>query len=314
MSSKQALIFGCLPCRQPRRRPGLTDTPVLAPKLASPTHGTDWLSKIILLLLLLALHLGMQPHQPCQPGPRRSWRSCGRNVRALQHPATARLTRSGTTSQPPMNSSSYQVIRTQFTLYLTPKTFIASITLLTLLAHPTVQLPASSHSNHHIIFNPIGTIAAKMSYIHVTIPIYISSIQHQLDSFTSYVERFTNLNTTHNNKLHFARVIQQLATFALNELNHGRDHFRNLDTLLPEDISDNPRHKRFIEGIIIEVCKKDYHFQKSDLNNCREHLKFLENQLTLRRSHAQPLTASDIPSFSYMHPLTKLPVIAIHKK
>ena len=78
-----------------------------------------------------------------------------------------------------MNSYSYQVIRTKFTLFLTPKTFIASVTFLTLLAHPTVQLPTSSTSNHHIIFNPIGTIAAKMSYIHVAIPINISSIQHQ---------------------------------------------------------------------------------------------------------------------------------------
>ncbi len=96
-----------------------------------------------------------------------------------------------------MNSSSYQVIRTKFTLFLTPKTFIASITFLTLLAHPTVQLPTSSTSNHHIILNPIGTIAAKISYIHVAILINISSIQHQLDSLTSYVQKFSNLNT-HN--------------------------------------------------------------------------------------------------------------------
>jgi hypothetical protein len=109
-----------------------------------------------------------------------------------------------------------------------------------------------------------------MSYIHVAIPINISSIQHQLNSFTTYVQRFTNLNTTH--KHHFARLIQQLATFALNEHNHGCDQLSNLDTILPEDTSDNPRHKRFIEGIIFEVCKKDYHFQKIDLNNCREHL------------------------------------------
>ncbi len=174
-----------------------------------------------------------------------------------------------------MNYLYNKVIRTKFTLFLTPKTFIASVTFLTLLAHPTLKLPTSSTSNHHIIFNPIGTMAAKMSYIHVTIPINISSIQHQLDSFTSYVQRFTNLNTTHNNKLHFARVINQLATFALNELNHGCNQLRNLDTLLPEDTTPNTRHKHFIEGIIFEVCKKDYHFQKIDLNNCRDHLKIL---------------------------------------
>ena len=163
MSSEPALVFGCHPCCRPRRRPGLTDTPVLAQKLARPTHGPgpDSRSKIILLLFLSAFHLGTQPRPPCQPSPRRSRRSCGRNVRTFQHPTAARLPRSGPTSQPPMNSLYYQVIRTQFTLFLTPKTFIATITFLTLLAHPTVQLPASSTSNHHIIFNPIGTIARK---------------------------------------------------------------------------------------------------------------------------------------------------------
>ncbi len=164
MSSEPDLVFGCLPCRRPRRRPGPSHAPILAPKLARPTHGPgpDSRSKTILLLLLSAFHLGTQPRPPCQPSPRRSGRSCGRHVRALQHPTAARSPRSGPTSQPPMNSLYYQVIRTQFTLFLTPKTFIATITFLTLLAHPTVQLPASSTSNHQIIFNPIGTIAAKM--------------------------------------------------------------------------------------------------------------------------------------------------------
>jgi hypothetical protein len=141
MSSEQALVFRYLPCHRPRRRPGLANTPVLALKLARLTHGPNpnSRSKIILLLLLSAFHLGTQPRPPCQPSPR-SRRSCGRNVRTLQHPATTRSMRSGPTSQPPMNSSSYQVIRTKFTLFLTPKTFIASVTFLTLLAHPTVQL------------------------------------------------------------------------------------------------------------------------------------------------------------------------------
>jgi hypothetical protein len=114
-------------------------------------------SKIVFLLLLSALHLGTQPRQPCQPSPRQSRRSCGRNVWTVQHPSPARSTWSGPPSnpQPPMNSSSYQVTRTKFTLYLAPKTFIASVTFHALLAHPTVQLPASSHWPYSLLPNPI---------------------------------------------------------------------------------------------------------------------------------------------------------------
>jgi hypothetical protein len=39
MSSEQALVFGCLPCCRPHRRPGLSDTPVLAQKLARPARS-----------------------------------------------------------------------------------------------------------------------------------------------------------------------------------------------------------------------------------------------------------------------------------
>jgi hypothetical protein len=200
-----------------------------------------------------------------------------------------------------MDSSSFQVIRTQFAFYLTPKSFIVSITLLTLLANPTIQTPPTTHSNHYIMFKPIGTIAAKMSYIHVTIPINISSIQHQLTSLTNYLQRFTSLNTTHNNKLHSARIINQLATFAIKGLNHSRNQLGTLDTILPEDTSDNPRHKRFIDSIILEVCKKDYYIQKVDLNNCNEHLNHLETKLSQCHLHTEHLANSDIPSLSYMH-------------
>ncbi len=80
MSSEPALVFGCLPCRWPCRRPGLSDTSVLAQKLARPTRSpsSNSRSQIILLLLLSAFHLGTQPRPPCLPSPKpeKLWTKC----------------------------------------------------------------------------------------------------------------------------------------------------------------------------------------------------------------------------------------------
>ncbi len=127
----------CLPSRPSSSGASLSPTP--PPPWAHQSTSTDFKTRQSGPQHQLELKdhppppLGSPPREatspPCQPSPRRSRRSRGRNVRTVQHPSQP---------QPPMTSSSYQVIRTQFTLYLMPKTFIATVTLLTLLAHPNV--------------------------------------------------------------------------------------------------------------------------------------------------------------------------------
>jgi hypothetical protein len=136
------------------------------------------------------------------------------------------------------------VIRTHF--LLTPSIFSCLI-LSTLLVHPSAQnLPPSfSNHNHHIIFNPVGKIAAQMSYIHVAIPVNLNSVQQQINAFHGYLDTFTNLSTTHSNKAHFTRVINELATFAKSDIVDFSNRLRMLDHVLPVDKPN--RHNCFVD-------------------------------------------------------------------
>jgi len=186
--------------------------------------------------------------------------------------------------------------------YLFPKfSFFITISIIFTLIHPSFQSPlTSTHTNHHIIFNPIGTIAAKMSYIHIAIPVNISSAQHQVSSFSSYLSRYKSLNTTHPNKLHFTRIINELATFAQKKLNKASQKLRFLDHVLPEDPSHQSRHRRFVDAIQLEICKETYHHQKVALANCNTHLQHFHTQLTLCKSQCSHLELSQIPYYSYI--------------
>ena len=143
-----------------------------------------------------------------------------------------------------------------------------------------------------------------MSYIHIAIPVNLSSIQHHISLFHTYLDTFTSLHTTHSDKQQFARVISELATLAQNKLSKSSDRLRFLDHVLPEDQPEDPEyhsiHKRFVDGILLEVCKDTSHHVRVELKNCEEHLTFTNNGLTLCQAQLNHLTESSIPDYSYL--------------
>ncbi|MEI6397423.1 MAG: hypothetical protein WCO71_01515, partial [Pseudomonadota bacterium] len=74
-----------------------------------------------------------------------------------------------------------------------------------------------------------------MSYIHVAIPVNLTSVQQQINAFHGYLDTFTNLSTTHSNKAHFTRVINELASFAKSDIVDFSNRLRMLDHVLPVD-------------------------------------------------------------------------------
>ncbi len=53
-----------------------------------------------------------------------------------------------------------------------------------------------------------------MTYIHIAIPLNITTFQHQINVFSSYLENFINLKTNVKNQILFTKTIRDLATFA----------------------------------------------------------------------------------------------------
>ena len=139
-----------------------------------------------------------------------------------------------------------------------------------------------------------------MSYIHIGIPVNLTTVQHSISLFHTYLDTFTSLTTSHSDKQQFARVISELATLAQNKLSKCSARLRSLDHILPSDTSSSPIHKRFVDGISFEVCKAKDHHVRVELDNCNAHLTFNSNQLTLCKAQLNHFQDSSIPNYSYL--------------
>ena len=171
------------------------------------------------------------------------------------------------------------------------------------LIHPSSSdfLSHFNTNEHHIIFNEIGQIATSMSYLHIGIPVNLTSIQHHITAFSSYLTRFTSLKTDHPNKLQFQRVITELATFAKRKLDKLSDKLRFIDHVLPEDPTPPARNKRFIDTILLEICKKDDHQVRVALGTCKQNLILFIAQEQSCLFQLKSATNSLIPEHSYLY-------------
>ena len=120
--------------------------------------------------------------------------------------------------------------------------------------------PFQSTPEHIIAFDEIGQMAASMAYIHVAIPLNISTYQHQCSLFDSYLKSFAAKTT--NDPLHvsFTKSIRDLATFAYKRLDKLIDKLRFIDIVLPSDDLTQPlndRHKRFLDVLLLPILRLD---------------------------------------------------------
>lgn len=103
-----------------------------------------------------------------------------------------------------------------------------------------------------------------MTYIHIAIPLNITTFQHQINVFSSYLENFINLKTNVKNQILFTKTIRDLATFADSRLLMLADKVKYIDHILPSDTSKfSSRQKRFFMIAPYIMCKEDLAF-------CRE--------------------------------------------
>jgi hypothetical protein len=172
-----------------------------------------------------------------------------------------------------------------------------------LLVHPSTQnlVPSFSNHNHHIIFNPVGRIAAQMSYIHVAIPVNLISVQQQINAFHGYLNTFTNLSTSHSNKAHLTRVINELATFAKSDIVDFTTRLRMLDHVLPIDNKPH-RHKRFIDLILFKVCSNQLDLIKTEFHQCNTTFYKLFNDSAESFTKLNALKTHKIPGLSFITP------------
>ena len=129
----------------------------------------------------------------------------------------------------------------------------------------TLSSAASPPISTNIIFEEIGKMASSMTYIHVGIPLNISTFSHQINLLDNYIQGFTNLTTDQPQHILFTKTIRDLATFADSRLQKLGKKVLSIDHLLPAETTG--RQKRLIFAIPYGLCSNDLHLAKVDRNN-----------------------------------------------
>ena len=159
---------------------------------------------------------------------------------------------------------------------------------------------SSSSPSHTILFDEIGQMASSMTYIHIAIPLNISTFQNQINVFSSYLENFINLKTDKKNQILFTKTIRDLATFADSRLLTLAEKVKYIDHILPSDTAKfSSRQKRFFMIAPYIMCKEDLAYcREQSEKETLELKKLLWNcQLTVQECEEHKNSYPDFPEF-----------------
>ena len=102
-------------------------------------------------------------------------------------------------------------------------------------------------------------MAASMAYIHVAIPLNITTYQHQVSLFETFLSNLSSKTTGTAQEVSFTKAIRDLATFAYKRLHKLTEKLRFVDIVLPEDDftqPPNPRQKRFLSWLAMPAIRR----------------------------------------------------------
>ncbi len=94
-----------------------------------------------------------------------------------------------------------------------------------------------------------------MTYIHVAIPLNISTFEDQISLFHYYRDNhFLTMTTNDSNAILFTKTIRDLAHFASLRLQYLADKVKYIDHLLPDDSDSLGRQKRMMTLVPWIIC------------------------------------------------------------
>ena len=121
--------------------------------------------------------------------------------------------------------------------------------VLTLIFSITISMAQSQTMSdkpkYFTIFDPIGKMASGMAYIHVAIPLNITTFKNQADILENYLfklSRVVDSNTTDRNE--FLQNIREIANFGQIKLERLKNRIKHIDQILPFDGDLTTRQQR----------------------------------------------------------------------
>jgi hypothetical protein len=100
-------------------------------------------------------------------------------------------------------------------------------------SHQTFQKYQPFTQNQFIIFDEIGEIASQTMYIHVNVPLNLTTLYDQADLFSTYLQTLKNTTTLTYKRIPFTKAVQDTGDFALRRSDRLMKRLENIDHNLP---------------------------------------------------------------------------------
>ncbi len=108
--------------------------------------------------------------------------------------------------------------------------------------YPTI--PSASQKSQYFIFNAIGEMASQMMYIHVNLPLNISTLYDQANLFESYLLTLKNSTTSDIKRIPFIKAARDTGEYGLKLLERIMKKLKQIDDNLSHQEGANVREKK----------------------------------------------------------------------
>ncbi len=192
--------------------------------------------------------------------------SCGATAsRASQHQkanARARAAKSEDTANRTPNKEK-QVTPFQLSKFLSHSVIVLSILIFS--ANLTIT-SAFTSNNNHIIYDNIGSLATRVSHIHVAIPLNISALHLQIQMFLNYIQPLLTIDDHKPNptpaeidQRNFQKIISSTVMFSFQKLSDLQEKLNFIEDILPSDghLDIKHRNKRFLT-FLLPILMRDH--------------------------------------------------------
>ena len=118
-------------------------------------------------------------------------------------------------------------------------------TSLTIITIATAQ-SFNQEPKHFTIFDAVGEMASGMAYVHVAIPLNLTTFTAQADILQNYLYKLSRVVSNNTEKETFLETIRDIARFGQTRLNRLRNRVKHIDRILPYDgdLTAQQRHSR----------------------------------------------------------------------
>ena len=85
----------------------------------------------------------------------------------------------------------------------------------------------------HVVFEEIGEMAPQLMYVHVLLPLNITSLYQQAEVYKAYLTKLSSTKTSDYKRIPFTKAARDTGLYGIRKINRIMQKLKNLDLNLP---------------------------------------------------------------------------------